>query len=250
MGVAVTGLPRLYGDLASWFHLLTAPEEYQEEAELYRQLLVDAAEGPIRTVLELGSGGGNNASHLKAHFAMTLTDLSPEMLAISRELNPECEHIEGDMRTLRLGREFDAVFVHDAIEYMSSTSDLQAAIETAFAHCRPGGVALFVPDYVKELFHPRTDHGGHDGDGRSLRYLEWVWDPEPNDDTYVGDYAYLLREGDRVSVEHDRHVCGVYARDTWLDLLARAGFQAEVRKVHHSDEDVAREAFVAVRPAG
>jgi SAM-dependent methyltransferase len=246
----VTGMPRLYGELASWFHLLTAPEEYQEEAELYRQLLVDAADMPIRTVLELGSGGGNNASHLKAHFAMTLTDLSPEMLAMSRELNPECEHIEGDMRTLRLGREFDAVFVHDAIEYMTTASDLQAAIETAFAHCQPGGVALFVPDYVKELFQPRTDHGGHDGDGRSLRYLEWVWDPDPNDDAYLADYAYLLREEDRVAVEHDRHVCGVYARGTWLDLLAQAGFEAEVRKVHHSDEDVAREAFVAVRPVG
>jgi SAM-dependent methyltransferase len=245
----VTGLPKLYADLASWFHLLTAPEEYAEEAELYRQLLVDAADQRIHTMLELGSGGGNNASHLKAHFAMTLTDLSPEMLAISRDLNPECEHIEGDMRTLRLEREFDAVFVHDAIEYMTSASDLQAAIETAFAHCRPGGVALFVPDYVKELFHPRTDHGGHDGDGRSLRYLEWVWDPDSDDDTYIADYAYLLREGDRVSVEHDRHVCGIYTRGTWVELLAQVGFEAEVRKVHHSDEGVAREAFVATRPA-
>jgi SAM-dependent methyltransferase len=250
VGLAVTGLPRLYEDLASWFHLLTAPEEYQEEAELYRQLLVEASDRPIRTVLELGSGGGNNASHLKAHFAMTLTDLSPEMLAISRDLNPECEHIEGDMRTLRLGRAFDAVFVHDAIEYMTSASDLHAAIETAFAHCRPGGVALFVPDYVKELFQPRTDHGGHDGIGRSLRYLEWVWDPDPDDDTYFADYAYLLREGDRVTVEHDHHVCGVYPRGTWLELLAQSGFEAEVRKVHHSDEDVAREAFVVLRPAG
>ncbi|HKX25108.1 MAG TPA: class I SAM-dependent methyltransferase, partial [Actinomycetota bacterium] len=212
----MTGLPRLYGDLASWFHLLTPPEEYEEEAELYRQLLVDAADQQIRTVLELGSGGGNNASHLKAHFAMTLTDLSSEMLAISRDLNPGCEHIEGDMRTLRLGREFDAVFVHDAIEYMTSAADLQAAIETAFAHCRPGGVAVFAPDYVRELFQPRTDHGGHDGDGRSLRYLEWVWDPDPEDNTYLADYAYLLREGDRVSVEHDRHVCGVYACSTWM----------------------------------
>ena len=32
---------------------------------------------------------------------------------MSRSINPECEHVQGDMRTLRLGREFDAVFVHD-----------------------------------------------------------------------------------------------------------------------------------------
>src|SRR3972149_1508073 len=60
------------------------------------------------TVLELGSGGGNNASHMKAHFKLTLVDRSPAMLAVSRALNPECEHLEGDMRTLRLGRGFDA----------------------------------------------------------------------------------------------------------------------------------------------
>jgi SAM-dependent methyltransferase len=195
----VTARPRLYGDLASWFHLLTSPEEYAEEAEIYRQLLVGAADEPIRTVLELGSGGGNNASHLKRHFDMTLTDLSAEMLELSGTLNPECDHAEGDMRTMRLGREFDAVFVHDAIDYMTTTDDLRAAMETAFVHCRPGGVALFVPDFVRERFEPRTSHGGNDGPTRALRYLEWDWDPDPEDDTYVVDFAVLLREEDAPS---------------------------------------------------
>jgi SAM-dependent methyltransferase len=243
-----TRQPKLYRELASWFHLLTGPEDYMEEAEIYRRLLTEA--GPVRAVLELGSGGGNNASHLKAHFELTLTDLSEDMLAVSRGLNPECEHIRGDMRTIRLGREFDAVFVHDAIEYVTSLPDLRAAMETAFVHCRPDGVALFVPDYVRETFKPRTEHGGHDGDRRGLRYLEWDWDPEPNDDTYVSDFAYLLRHGDgSVEVEHDRHVCGLFARDRWLSLLAEVGFRAEIRVIHLSDEDVAPEAFLAARPA-
>lgn len=242
----VGGEPRLYRGLASWFHLLTAPEEYREEAELYRRLLTES--GPVRTVLELGSGGGNNASHLKAHFELTLTDLSEDMLAVSRELNPECKHVQGDMRTLRLGRAFDAVFVHDAVEYMTTVADLRAAIETAFVHCRPGGIALFVPDHLRETFHPRTDHGGHDGPGRSLRYLEWTWDPNPDDDTYLVDFAYLLRdEQGTVRVEHDRHTCGLFTRATWLGLLEDVGFRAESRVIHVYDE-VASEAFLAVKP--
>jgi hypothetical protein len=40
---------------------------------------------------------------------MTLVDLSEEMLVVSRQLNPECQHHQGDMRTVRLGRTFDAV---------------------------------------------------------------------------------------------------------------------------------------------
>jgi ubiquinone/menaquinone biosynthesis C-methylase UbiE len=97
--------PRLYHELADWWHLLSAPEDYAEEAAYYTELLVDACRP--RRVLELGSGGGNNASHMKRRFELTLVDRSPEMLAQSRELNPECEHVQGDMRSVRLGREFD-----------------------------------------------------------------------------------------------------------------------------------------------
>lgn len=103
---------------------------------------------------------------------MTLVDLSPEMLAVSRALNPECEHLASDMRTIRLGRLFDAVFIHDAIMYMTTEIDLRAAMATVYLHCRPGGVALFVPDHVRETFTPSTEYGGPDGEQRALRYLE------------------------------------------------------------------------------
>ena len=136
---------RFYGDLAAWWPLISPPEEYAEEAAFAATVLRSAAI-PVHDVLELGSGGGNNAVHLKASFAMTLVDLSDEMLEVSRRLNPECEHPLGDMRTVRLGRTFDAVFIHDAIDYMTTEDDLRRAIETAFVHCRPGGVAVFVPD--------------------------------------------------------------------------------------------------------
>jgi SAM-dependent methyltransferase len=216
--------PKLYGELAEWFHLLTSPEDYAEEAGLYRRLIEEVVPG-ASTVLELGSGGGNNASHLKARFRMTLVDRSRRMLEVSAALNPECEHVPGDMRTVRLEREFDAVFAHDALAYMTAEADLRAVIETAFIHCRRGGAALFVPDDVRETFHPRTKSGGHEGETRGLRYLEWVWDPDPLDTTYVVDFAYLLRdEHGSVRAVHDRHVCGIFERSTWLGLLEKAGF--------------------------
>jgi len=218
--------PVLYGELASWFHLLTAPEDYASEAELYRRLLVGASDGEVRTVLELGSGGGNNASHLRAYFELTLVDRSPQMLELSRSLNPECRHQEGDMRTVRLGETFDGVFVHDAIAYITTEADLAATIATAREHCCPGGVALFVPDNVTETFEPRTKSGGHDGAGRGLRYVEWTWDPDPADTTHLADFAYLLRdETGTVRCVQDRHVCGLFPRATWLELIEAAGFR-------------------------
>src|SRR5436309_14088852 len=125
---SVSELPKLYGELASWFHLLSSPPDYAEEAEFARSLLVEASSTPPVTVLELGSGGGNNASHLKAHFKMTLVDLSSGMLELSRKLNPGCEHLQGDMKTLRLERTFDAIFIHDAIMYMTNDADLRLAL--------------------------------------------------------------------------------------------------------------------------
>jgi len=235
---------RLYGELADWFHLLTAPEDYAEEAEFARELLVQTAEGPVRTVLELGSGGGNNASHLKATFELALVDVSPTMLDLSRELNPGCEHIVGDMRDVRLGRKFDAVFVHDAVMYMTTEDDLARAVETAFVHTRPGGAALFVPDCVLETFEPKTEHGGHDGaDGRALRYLEWTREGG-SPSQYVVDFAVVLRERDgTMRVEHDSHVEGLFPRTTWLRLLADAGFDA-----HAVVDPWHRDVFVASRP--
>jgi hypothetical protein len=241
---------RIYGDLAPWFHLLTAPADYAAEAERYRSLIQGEVPN-AHTLLELGSGGGNNASHLKAHFTCTLSDLSPQMLTLSRELNPECDHVLGDMRTLRLGRTYDAVFVHDAVMYLTTEDDLLACMETAFAHTKPGGVALFVPDYTRETFRPGTSHGGHDGpDGRSLRYLEWSTDPEPGDSVYEVDYAVVLREpGQEPRVVHDHHVEGLFPEHTWLHLLEHAGFRAGVDRAASGDDDMSQTAFVALRPA-
>jgi SAM-dependent methyltransferase len=121
--------PRLYAEFAAWWPLLSAPADYEEEAAFYQRRLLEACRRPCQSLLELGSGGGNNASHLKARFNMVLVDRSPGMLQVSRLLNPECEHVEDDMRTVRLGRQFDGVFVHDAVCYMTTEADLRQVIE-------------------------------------------------------------------------------------------------------------------------
>jgi trans-aconitate methyltransferase len=244
--------PKLYRELAEWWPLLSPPGEYADEAAFYERALVESATRQLTTLLELGSGGGNNASYLKARFTMTLVDASPGMLAVSRRLNPECEHVQGDMRDVRLGRRFDVVFVHDAICYMTSEADVKAVIATASAHCEPGGAALFAPDHVRETFAPSTDHGGSDGGGRGLRYLEWTWDPDPADNLYLVDFAYLLRERDgSVRAEHDRHVEGLFSRDDWLRWLTDAGFDPKVLPFEEDHEPQPRqyEFFVGARSA-
>jgi hypothetical protein len=153
------------------------------------------------------------------------------------------------MRTLRLGRIFDVVFIHDAISYLTTEDDLRQAIETAAVHVRPGGVVILTPDATTEIFKPSTDHGGHDGDdGRSLRYLEWTLAPDPpGGTTYVTDYAIVARgPGDELRVVHDRHTLGLFPEATWKRLIAEAGLELVDTTVENPYE-LEQAAFVARR---
>ena len=241
---------RFYGELARWWPLISPADDYAEESAEAARLL-RMASIPVRSVLELGSGGGHSAYHLKHSFSMTLSDLSAEMLAISAELNPECVHHVGDMRTLRLGETFDGVFIHDAVDYMLSGDDLRQAFATAYAHCRPGGVAVVCPDHLAENFSPETDCDGNDGaDGRGVRYLNWSHGPYvgDGDSTIHTEYAFVFREPDgRVFSAHETHVTGLFPKATWVALLREAGFAPEAVTEDTTEDREPRVLFVAHR---
>lgn len=109
---------------------------------------------------------------------------------------------------------------------------------------------MFQPDFVTETFQPGIETGGSDAGGRALRYLEWRWDPDPEDTVYVSDMAYLLRDRDgAVEVVHDRHVMGLFARSVWLEVIAETGFKAlAVPFEHTSNSDGGHEMFLGLRP--
>lgn len=217
--------PKLYTELASWWQLVSPTQDYADEAAFFGELF--RAEG-TKTILELGSGGGNIAWFLKKDFTLTLADISGWMLMESKKQNPELEHIQGDMRSLRVGETFDGVLIYDAIMYMTNGRDLHAALATAYEHCKPGGVVVIAPDWVAETFRPRTTHEGTDAGTRGVRYLEWTWDADPNDTKINYEFILALKEGDDLRTVVDRQIVGVFPRATWLRLLEDVGFEGKV----------------------
>ena len=225
----------LYDTHVAWYPLLDPRDQHAEECAEYVQAIHEAlglaggsAPGAApATLLELGGGAGNNAFHMKAHFACTVSDLSAQMLSLCADANPEVRCVPGDMRTLRLDATFDAVLVHDAIAHMASRADLRAALETAYVHLRPGGVALFVPDCVRESFVETADDDAHSDGLRHLQYVVRAWDPDPSDETTQTDYAFLLRGPEGVEALHVQHTEGLFAVETWRALLNDVGFVAE-----------------------
>ena len=230
---------RLYDDLAHLWPIISPPEEYLVEAQEWLDVIrsrLDIGPGAgvgLPTLLELGCGGGHLLSHLTSHFITEAVDISPAMLEISRGLNPQTLHHVGDMRTVRLGRGFDVVAIHDAVNYMTTEADLGAAIGTAAEHLNAGGVALFAPDCIRETFEgPRVVEWTREAEDRSVTFIEYMGKPRPGTSEIAGSeiesvFIFIIDQGGQVQVETDRHVGGLFSMATWLGLLAEAGLDGE-----------------------
>ena len=238
---------RMYDDLARLWPWISPPEDYEEEAQFWKAALRAKLGRGRHRVLELGVGGGHHLSHLCGDLDATAVDLSEAMMAHSQRLNPRVEHLVGDMRTVRLGRTFDAVLIHDAIDYMLSVSDLRATFGTAKAHLRPGGVFLVAPDYTCETFEDGAIYSrSTSGDGLRLSHVEIDFDPNPSDTTIESLMLSLIREGDEIKVELDRHTVGLFPRQTWMAELSACGFDVECWPTRDDDDPRQRELYVCV----
>ena len=224
--------PRLYNDLAYLWPLLSPPEHYEAEAASLVELIEQygkVVDGERFSVLELGAGGGHTLVHLADRFDCTAVDLSKPMLDNCRKLVPRAEVIVGDMRTVRLGKTFSAVLIHDAIDYMLSEDDVRKALKTAAEHLEPGGLCAIAPTYTREVFvDGDVADDGTTTDSEELTYFTYVHDPDPSDDTFEMILLYLIRnmETREVEVVEDRHTCGLFSNAKWLEWMGDAGFDA------------------------
>lgn len=238
-----------YGSLAPWWPVVSPLTDYEEEAAEVLRVLRTVHPG-ARTLLELGSGGGHVAHYLAPHYACCLTDISPDMLSLSWDLNPGCEHVVGDMRTLDLARTFDIVFVHDAVDYLTTEEELARVAETAWRHLAPGGVVVLLPDTIAETFAPGADvSGGDAADGRAARLLEWTEPLRPGATAVTVHYAFLLKDADgHTRCTAEQHTCGVFPEATWRATLAARGFEVQVLDEQATDDRVPRRFFAGRKP--
>jgi ubiquinone/menaquinone biosynthesis C-methylase UbiE len=211
-----------YNDLAWTEDLLADPARYEHEVMVYVDLIKRTAAEPPSTLLHLGSGAGGHDAIFKRHFTVTGVDLSLGMLNKARVVHPDIEYIEGDMRTLRLNRQFDAVAIPDSIDYMASQDDLQQAIQTATMHLKTGGVLLVVAETEQTFRNNNFAYVGEKG-GMHVTLLEnnYINPFRPN--TYEATLVYLIRNKGELTVYTDHQVLGLFSEATWDEVLKMAG---------------------------
>ncbi|MEM1445508.1 MAG: class I SAM-dependent methyltransferase [Planctomycetota bacterium] len=245
--------PRLYDDLAWLWPVLSPPGDYVSEAATIDALLIERlGDGPKR-ILELGAGGGHTLVHLVAEGAErsvacggwggehhgVAVDLSEAMLERCRALIPGIDARVGDMRTVRLNGTFDAVLIHDAVDYLRTEADVRQALQAVREHLAPGGLALIAPTYVAETFEAgdmAEDVPEPDAFGRSVfeahgvaevSYTTRLSEVEP-DGTFAMTLTYRLAYADaRAETHDDVHRCGLFPEASWLAWMAEAGLPAE-----------------------
>lgn len=240
---------RLYGDLAWTWPIISPPEEYVEESERIKEVIFKYSKIPAKTLLNLGCGGGHVDWILKKYFRITGVDMSTQMLGLAKKLNPQVTYLKGDMRKVRLPRMFDAVLIHDSINYMLTKRDLRAAFKTGFVHLRPGGVLYTAIEVHGKLQQNKISFSIHKRKNVEITFIEHSYDPNPRDTTYQSTFIYLIRRNKKLRIATDRHMGGIFPLDTWLEVVKKVGFK--VKKLHYKHSQVADDMpeLVCLKPA-
>ncbi|MFQ5570970.1 MAG: hypothetical protein ACE5G0_14925 [Rhodothermales bacterium] len=83
-------------------------------------------------------------------------------------------------------------------------------------------------DALAETFRdPFVEYSTRSDGEVELTFIEFDYDPDAGDTIIESIMVYLIREGGRLRIEHDRHVIGLFSLQEWLDLMAEAGFEVE-----------------------
>lgn len=222
---------RLYNDLAWLWPMWGNPkEEYKQWCNLVVQITKRYAKCRVRSLLNMGCGGGKNAFNLKKHFNVTGIDISKPMLKLAKKLNPKCTFQHGDMRNCSLKRRFDSVLIDDSVSCMLTKTDLFKVFKNAYKHLTDGGVMIVTPDECKETFRQNTTRvssadPASKPDNTDVMFIENYYDPDKKDTTYEGTLIYLIRKNGKLRAEHDLHILGLFSLDVWRKKLREAGFE-------------------------
>ncbi len=218
-------LPRLYNDLACLWPLLSPPEDYESEAAAIAQVVKLHCEASRPVLMEMGAGGGHTLSHLADDFDLIAVDLAEPMLINCRVLCPSAQTVVGDMRSLPLSEPVDVVLIHDAVDYMTTMQDVQAALQTAAIHLKPGGLLMVAPTYTLESFEDhQTAQDAHADDEVAVRFASHIYRLSPDATQFIMDMTLLIKENNQLRIERDRHTCGLFSEQAWEEMIEQSGF--------------------------
>jgi SAM-dependent methyltransferase len=153
-------LSDVFGDTYSGLYdEVYTEKDYAAECDLLEEIFRRDACAPVRSIVDLGCGTGGHAIPLAARgYDVVGVDRSEGMLARARSKagHDRVTFHRGDIRSVDLGRRFDAALMMFAVlGYQTSDADVLAALRNARRHLVPGGLLVFDVWYGPAVLHQR-----------------------------------------------------------------------------------------------
>lgn len=229
----------VFGEYASFYDALYADKDYEAEAEFLTQVFAESAVPQCGSVLDLGSGTGSHALALERRgYRVTGVDRARAMVEQARaKAEPTgasgVEFVEGDVRSVDLGRTFDTVIsMFAVVSYQLADDDLAAMFATARRHLAPGGTFVFDcwhgPAVLSQRPSVTTKEVAVPGGGRITRVAR----PSHDQDAHTVTVAYEVTRTDATGAvaeqTRESHTVRYLFADELERLLAEAGFELAV----------------------
>ena len=227
------------------YDLLYSFKDYGAEARDLVELI--GARNPSATsLLDVACGTGRHLELLRASFPdVAGVDLDEGLLAIAQERLPDVPLTRADMRTVDLGRTFDAVTcLFSSVGYLRDADELERAVGRMAAHLAPGGV-LVIDGWVRpDAWWPGTHVQAlaETADGVAVTRVARTW---REGDRSVLDMRYLIATAsDGFDQEQERHELTLFTDAEYRGAFEAASLEPEV--VPSPMED--RDRYTAIAP--
>ena len=143
----------LHNNLAKYYDRVYSFRDYLDEAVRLQNLIIKYSESGGNSLLDVACGTGLHIKYLKDDFSCTGVDVSNVMLKIARKNVKGVTFKEADMKTLRLGKQFDVIVcLLSSIGYVKTAARLEKTIQNFSKHLKKGGLALIEPSHAKSAY--------------------------------------------------------------------------------------------------
>lgn len=127
-------------------------KDYRGEAHVVLDL-IRARRPEAASLLDVACGTGGHLRHFAESLECEGVELSMPMLERARTALPSLRLHEGDMRTLDLGRRFDAITcLFASIGYVETAEQVTQTLRCFADHLEPGGVVVVEPWWTSDRF--------------------------------------------------------------------------------------------------
>lgn len=220
----------LHHTLAKYYDNIYCFRDYLDESVRLQNLIEKYLETGGNSVLDVACGSGLHLKHLKDDFSCTGVDISKAMLKLARKNVEGVNFKEADMKTLKLGKQFDVVMcLFSSIGYVKTYLNLERTIQGFSRHIKEGGLVLIEPSHAESAYvqgEPRITTY----DGKDMKIARVNYASLRQALAVVNMHILIAEKGVDAKYFVDRHDLGVFGVDETLRIMAEAGLKAKYLK--------------------